>query len=476
MRRIAALIPLVCLLLLAGCVPNRAYRTETGSCLVRNPGDCATASIERHPIDAQGTEYLLGFVEFDDQGAKHDRRQMDTLFAQLATESAAQDLCLVVFVHGWKHNAATDDDNVVAFRKLLAVLAATESEHGHGLNDKPRKIVGIYASWRGQSIGIADLISDLTFWTRKDAAQRVAEGSIRELLGRARTLRDTLDRTTWTGKRLPANTPAPAGETLRSTRLLTIGHSFGGLIVYTALAQYFVDRAAASATATALATTLGGATDADKLIAPYGDLVVIVNPAVEAIAWEPIAQLVRQRPAQGYARDQKPVFVEVTSTADDATGIAFPIGRALNTAFESFTSAEERRQARITIGHDPAYWTHDLTKRPDAPPPAMAAIMASKPDAHALVQAECQAHAAFEREWRRDGYLQPGWTRTYSSGAVLTHRKGGDFDPNDPYWIVKTDASLIADHSDITEPAFIDFVRQLYDELLLDGSACPSDG
>ena len=92
--------------------------------------------------------------------------------------------------------------------------------------------------------------------------------------------------------------------------------------------------------------------------------------------------------------------------------------------------------------------------------------------AHAVVLAECKAHAAFEAKWRRDGYLRPGWTRRSTDGAVLTQRENSGFDPNDRFWIVRTDKSMIASHSDIEEPVFVDFVRQLYDALLLDGNSC----
>ena len=55
----------------------------------------------------------------------------------------------------------------------------------------------------------------------------------------------------------------------------------------------------------------------------------------------------------GFAPNQNPVFVEVTSDADWATGIAFPAGRLVNTTFESFTSDEERREAMSSLGHHP---------------------------------------------------------------------------------------------------------------------------
>lgn len=461
--------------LLCGCVPNQAFRTTAGVCPSRG---CKSGSIEIHPVNADpATEYLLGVVEFDDQGAKYDPAQMNVLFDRLRAESAAQDLCLVVFVHGWKNNASYDNEDVQEFRALLEELARTEAQHPPGAWGKPRKVVGIYAGWRGQSLDAGD-ISDITFWNRMDAAQRVALGSIRELLARARGLRDTLDRTTWDGTLLPADTDAPPGKHLRSTRLLTIGHSFGGLIVYSALEQYFTDRAAATATAVAL----GATSDRDKQIDAYGDLVVIINPAVEAMSWEPLRQLLQGRKTTDYARGQKPVFVEVTSSADDATGIAFPLGRSFDTVTESFVSSEERKEANLAFGHYKPFWTHDLTAGPgavtkQAATAAMTALSQASP-AHAseatraLVRAECKAHAAFEAQWRPDGYLLPGWTRHFTDGAVLRQLAHSGFDPNDPFWIVRTDKSMIADHSDIEEPVFVDFVRQLYDELLFTGNRC----
>jgi hypothetical protein len=460
---------------LTSCVPNQAYRTTSGPC---DTPDCQTGSIERHTIKADPPiEYLLGVVEFDDQGSKYVPAQMDTLFAQLQVQSATEDLCLVVFVHGWENNASYNNGNVQAFRQLLEQLARTEGQHLPGAWNRPRKVVGIYAGWRGRSLD-AGTLSAITFWNRKDAAQRVASGSIRELLGRARALRDTIDRTTWEGKLLPIGALPPPGQKLRSTRLLTIGHSFGGLIVYTALAQYFTDRAAASG----MATSLGATADADKAIAGYGDLVVLINPAVEAITWEPIRQLVEERPASGYARGQRPVFVEVTSTADGATGIAFPLGRSLNTIAESFTSAEEKREATVALGHYEPFITHDLTSAPDAitkqgAATALADLARATPAQateadRALVLAECRDHAKFEAQWRRDGYLLPGWNRRYSAGAILSHRAASNYDANDPYWIVSTDKSVIDGHSDIDEPVFVDFVRQLYDDLLFDDTLC----
>jgi dienelactone hydrolase len=454
--------------LLCGCVPNQPYRTIAGECTT--PG-CQTGSIERHTVGDSGPEYLLGIVEFDDQGEQQVGAQMDTLFDRLRAESASQDLCIVIFVHGWEHNASWDDPNVEEFRTLLARLALTEDQHAPGMLGKPRKAVGIYAGWRGRSLE-GNYLATLTFWNRKDAAGRVAQGSVRELLGRARALHDTLNRTTWSGKLLLAGAEAPKGDPLRSTRMLTIGHSFGGLIVWTALAQYYTDRAAVAS----MAGKLGGS-DQDKAIPAYGDLVVIVNPAVEAASWEPVRKIVQDMRGRDFAPWQEPVLVEVTSTADEATGIAFPLGRSLDTVTDNFVDQAERERARAAFGHYEPFVTHDVANAPQSASAQPAALSqasgpAAQAEAASLVQAECEAKAQFDAAWRRDGYLLPGWTRQFLGGARLSNRKGTGFDPNDPFWIVQTDASMIAGHSDIAEPPFVSFVTELYDGLLRGSAGC----
>ena len=82
------------------------------------------------------------------------------------------------------------------------------------------------------------------------------------------------------------------------------------------------------------------------------------------------------------------------------------------------------------------------------------------------VDQECRDFAQFNAGERPGGYLKPGWRRRYRTGAVLTQLAQSKFDANDPFWIVTTDQSMIRGHSDIEEPVFIDFVRQLYDDLL----------
>ncbi len=414
-------------------------------------GGCGASSLEEDRLqNYPGRSFLLGFVEVDDQGRPYIRDQIPALFNRIEQEARYQDLSIVIFVHGWKHNDAPSDTNVLAFRHLLQQMAVMELQRAP-IYWPARKVVGIYIGWRGLSADAGEISEDLTFWTRMAAAHRVAEGAVREVLARAKALRDAVDAASW-----------PGHQDHRNTRLVTIGHSFGGLIVYTALSQYFIDRAVQTEMAPfarSLASAPAPASQAESgEIAGYGDLLVLVNPAIEAMRFEPIRELIENRRGpEGFAPNQNPVFVEVTSDADWATGIAFPAGRLVNTTFESFTSDGERREAMSSLGHYPPFWTHRL-KGPMAqadqdpqPPPID-------------VDQECVDFKRFNTEERVHGYLKPGWQRRYRTGAVLT--ANSKFDPNDPFWIVATDQSMIEGHSDIEEPIFVDFIRQLYDDLV----------
>ena len=129
--------------------------------------------------------------------------------------------------------------------------------------------------------------------------------------------------------------------------------------------------------------------------------------------------------------------------------------------------AGEYDESLTAFGHYSDFWTHRLTKaNPNTPPPW------SRDPA-----AECRQFEEFNSRYRKSGYLKSGWVRDYLSGAQLTQLDTAKSDPNNPFWIIRADPSIIIDHNDIKEPVFEGFVRQLYDDLVLlkerDTALCP---
>jgi hypothetical protein len=78
--------------------------------------------------------------------------------------------------------------------------------------------------------------------------------------------------------------------------------------------------------------------------------------------------------------------------------------------------------------------------------------------------AQDRSFRVFEQA-RINGYLQPGWRRTYGDDAVLTETGAGRSDPNNPFWVVRTHPNIILDHNDISAPIFVNFVAQLYADI-----------
>src|SRR5262245_14982559 len=167
---------------------------------------------------AQDNGYELAIVEFDDQGMCFDRPTAIDGLTALLREYQSKNPIIVVFIHGWKHNAENDDANLRAFRSLLSHTAAA--------NDPPRPVLGVYLSWRGLSRYGNWFWLQSSFWSRQKAAQRIAQGTPREVLGLLKAFRN-----------------GPPGGKPQAT-LVIVGHSFGGLIVYTAIAQSLIEAAA----------------------------------------------------------------------------------------------------------------------------------------------------------------------------------------------------------------------------------------
>jgi hypothetical protein len=285
----------------------------------------------------QAPAFKLIIVEFDDQGrCFHDRDQLHALEAELAKVEQANPV-IVTFVHGWRHNARSDDDNLLSFCTLLNDTAR-ELKAGGGA-DALRPVIGVYVGWRGQSFRWVPFLFG-TFWNRKRAGLRVAMGTTRELFERLRQFRKNA-----VGK---GGNPA----------IVIIGHSFGGLVVFNALSQSLISAAIAPL---------------DEVVPSFANLVLLVNPAFEAVRYLPIHDLVKERSAKGRGLKQEPVFVSVTATNDWATGRIFKWGMYVGSLMENKRTKEEKVTLYHTMGHVDFLRTHELSI-----PPGSATVAAKR--------------------------------------------------------------------------------------------------
>lgn len=431
MKPIFAAATLCLVIAIGACAPYIPYRTQNTLCHT-NEADCSKATLQWHAgTSTSPGDYFLGFVEFNDQGDLWQRQGMDAVINHLNTEAAARDLLIVVFVHGWHHSAEEGDGNINTFRTVLANVAVAEAASGR----TAREVAGVYVGWRGDSLALGP-INNVTFWDRKNTAEKVGHGEVTELLSRIELIKRTQDSKARDAA-FEAKSKSDAGskqsteenrcgkliaagqDVTSQTKLVVIGHSFGGLVVQTSIGQILEDRAI---------RTKGGDYGCQLDVEGFGNLVVLINPAFEAQRYSGLHDIASHR--TWFPPQQLPVEVILTSKADDATGVLFPLGRRINTVFERDGWDKKNLTA---VGHYQPYITHELYKAEPA-----------QPDTRPLMKA-----------WAAGG--QPS-KRLTIAGLTLERTQLGD---RNPYMNVSVNGDLIKNHNDIGEPQIIEFLKQM---------------
>ena len=449
---LALLAGLFLLLGFYGCMPHKVYRSPNNS-IVTNIQDLMTdegiqAEVESHCVESHD-QFSLAFVEFDDQGDFWSRDQLVALQQMLQEESNRDDtdgLIIVTFVHGWKHNAQVCDENVSCFREVLNGIANVESlrairSFNSGGSDVPRRVVGVYVGWRGLSI-TTPIIKETSFYARKAAAHRVGGGEVIELVTRLELWRDSLN-----GRENVVNT----------SRLITVGHSFGAAVTYGAVSKVLHERLAESTLSNQQSLKVSG----------FGDLVVLVNPAFEASIYAGIHNIAANRAS--FPNEQRPVLAVVSSETDTATGVAFPIGRFFSTMFEKTSSDAQKKALRTTLGNYEPYRTHDAnvasqearsTLLPDiieldeAVDRGPADCRCSYINVDSMTFSDLQQLADLEES---NFFIIDSDRARYGDVELTSTGNGGA--PENPFYVIGATDEIVTKHNGIYNRVFLDFLR-----------------
>jgi len=416
----------------AGCTSNKPFRTNFTPC---DPAQTGAASAS--PVIESTPDYKLGFVEFDDQGWFWDARQAKAVEQMIRSEAGigrsndSRGIVIVVFVHGWKNNAATNNGNVEMFRSTLKQLGATEMIQ---TNHPARKVAGVYAGWRGLSATL-EPFKELSFWARKNTAHKVGGyGAMTELLASLEALQKE------SNDSLPAGAPP--------TELIIVGHSFGAAAVYSAISEIVAER-------------FVNTVEHGKPLKPLGDQVILLNPAFEASRHYNLNQMalsIRQYPV-----NQRPVLSIFTSKGDWATHYFFPLGRFFSTLFEKERDGEQRKANLDAVGWFEPFVTHDLIYNTNVSAGALAGRNSTLNPAtrkHELHSAD-QLRASIDniREQRGKWHPNnPAAATYYFDDSILAPR--GNCRPGDPFPIVSVDKKIMKDHDDIANPVIINFLAE----------------
>ncbi|MFL6717684.1 MAG: hypothetical protein ACJ8G3_15145 [Burkholderiaceae bacterium] len=309
---------------LIGCVPLIPYHADQDKVAEENgmtPAPVPPA--QKNDCYDEHKETCSLFVEYDDFGHLFSRAQLNEVMST-AEHISKNNGIVVVYVHGWHHNAKTGDPDLTAFNRAIENAGILDRK---AYKDK-RKVMGIYVGWRGESVSLMPF-SMLTFWDRKNTAQAIGDGAVFELFRKL----------------------AHHREENPGSRLVVVGHSFGAAVTYTSVAHSIMDQIITDP----YPNEPNGRNSPDQ--PKRWDLVVLVNPAFEAMQLRPHFELARSR---DYKSDQLPHLLIVTSQDDWATKTAFPAGRYLSTIFKKYADSVSSDMNTTAIGHYIPYITHQL--------------------------------------------------------------------------------------------------------------------
>ncbi|NHZ73498.1 MAG: hypothetical protein GWP16_03400 [Nitrospirae bacterium] len=246
---------------------------------------CTPAALHRPENVERHDDFTLTFIEFDDQGEPWAPTQLERTIQVIdEAHGDGKRTLVLLFVHGWQNDASQREDrkkdnNVEGFQRLLSTTRQLLRRAGEGPDEVA--LIGVYLSWRGRSTDVK-LLQPLTFYSRRGAGQRVASVSTTEAILRVMA----------TAKKNPLSTG------------VVIGHSFGGMIVESALIQALVSYAISPGVE----------------IQPSADMVILVNPASQSMMAKNMVGLLKRNRLQFYREDEDgnrreaPLIVSVTST------------------------------------------------------------------------------------------------------------------------------------------------------------------
>jgi hypothetical protein len=422
-------------------------------------------------------EFTLGIIEISDDGSINPEQKQQAIGAvKNATDGGGM---LLIFVHGWHHSARTCDRDLACFRSVLAQV-----RKAHTLESMP-KVAGLYIGWRGESLHKSGW-NMTSLWNRKRVAERIGRTTGKEIL---------VELNHW-------------WLSQPDLTMITIGHSLGGAFLLNA----------------SQAKLTGGVSDIergkpgwysvvraeeDRLVAlkanrkakrsELGDLVVLVNPAIEASAYAPFANdlpdellhslrredlVARRFPYDRndpYPCDQLPILMTVSSEADTAVGRLFPIASWIESII-TLSWRHFRTESWHGMGRYAPQVTHHL-KLTDALPASVIdrrrprqieaedcgcpmsyeGLVATEP----LDLADTKNAQTFGQVRLTDGGIV--LERQYVLELTPQQAKRG-WDSNAPYFVIEASRDVISEHSDIFNPVFMGFLLNF-----LDGYSAKSD-
>ncbi|WP_265595910.1 hypothetical protein [Verrucomicrobium sp. BvORR106] len=472
------------LLAATSCVAHKQYRSDYSTEQLRqppkslasphpvvDPASVSSKSREHRVFEVYGDTFKLAHIECDDQGSYWEttpdnvesvsgirpgrgRNQIEfmeeTLEADLAKNRARyrNGVIILAFAHGWNNNAQEKNDNLKNFRHAAYEVWKDENTKPGALK---RPVIAIYLSWRGRVIPnattlgienvkgasfIANVPHYFSFWNRKGTAEEIGYRAMAESLKRISLIRRRFEEV------------EPRSDADKNSRAIIVGHSFGAAAVFSSVSRSYED-------------------DLMELVYDHErrkkrpwvhrnwDLVVLVNPAFEALRYVTIARYSRDQRLASLAESQRvpyiylPRMIVVGSNTDVPNKTLFPIGQTLGnltTSTQKTPWIEQRGRLRTALGAYRPFATHDLVKSDNSNCPAML---------RAIPLAEGKSGLGAMKPLSANEHGRSFMSPFQSQGVV------DDASSIGPFMVAQADKAVIDGHGDIWNERFRIFITRL---------------
>lgn len=413
--------------------------------------DLNASPYEHVSFDKGSKTFDLYALEQDDRGVLFQGDQIDTIRDRILERAQGRGTIIVVYVHGWKHNATPCDDNLSCFRRILRQITSDENLAAEKPKRLTRIVSGIYIGWRGLS-ACDNPMKQVSFYGRKSAAHRAGAAQTRELLQKLRDVRIELNKT--------------IGEKDPKSRLVIVGHSLGAALVHSAVVTELLQD---------LYSAKGKVEGMEQPLPPlqgFGDLVVLVNPAFEAQLYDAFPREVRKLESKNQPfSNERPVYVIISSTGDVATHYGFPIGRFFGLLSQPLKLARGPAywyRYLVAAGNHPRYRTHTAERR-ETEKDLTGTVTKSERE-----QSNCFMKALDDKEGIGDCSCSQPMYNTRAPAIETASMKGGQdlvysrvvLKPSKswhgaPFWVIKAKKTVVKDHSDIFNPTLVSLIHDL---------------
>lgn len=294
---------------LSGCAfkqPIRSRLHTESVCTRSTNNDC-----ESEQFYSLNKHITIGVLEIDDFGILLNKEGAEYILNHINTKMKDNNKPIInLYIHGWNHSGKSDDDDLKAFENANRAMLKSQNAS----EENQREVIGIYISWRGQTLPTKAMNTAVTFWGRKAVSEEVGRGELTGFISRLENIVK----------------PEKNYDSKDNGTLILVGHSFGASALYSAVQTELLNRFYESLARQE--DNCNKIINCDQKIQGFGDMIILLNPAIQALRFTPLREAVfksANKNKEIFKNNLHPNLIVIATDNDVPVRTLFPLGRKI---------------------------------------------------------------------------------------------------------------------------------------------------